>query len=296
MNAPATHLDMCSAAEIFRQTPDDFIEVEKGALAYRKVGKGPDVLFVHGWPVSGATYRRLIPFLSQHVTCHFIDLVGAGNSRFENDSDISVAKSIEHVRHVVNHLNLNDVSLVGHDSGGMIARYAMAGDKRLRSMAMLDTEQPQGMSREFKQVVMMRHIPGIEHILAWAIMKPKLRNHPLILGGCFTDLSLLDGEFEEFFLAPINKDRKRRRGVGAFLKSFEMHYMDNLHKTHRDIKVPVKWVCGEDDPFFPLEWSKGIVDTFENASVHVVPGVKLFAHEEKPQEVAEAILPTLMGR
>ena len=29
------------------------------------VGSGPDVLFVHGWPVSGATFRLLLPHLDE---------------------------------------------------------------------------------------------------------------------------------------------------------------------------------------------------------------------------------------
>ena len=220
MNAPVIppqveQYDMKSAADLFRKAPHELIEVDTGALAYRRVGTGPDVLFVHGWPVTGATYRRLIPFLSQHVTCHILDLVGTGDSQFEIGQDISVAKHIEHVRHVVNHLNLNDVSLVGHDSGGMISRYAMAGDKRLRSMAMIDTEQPQGVNGKFKQFISLRHVPGIEHFIAWVVMKPKLRAHSLILGDCFTDKSLLGGEFEEFFLEPLSLDKKRRKGAGA---------------------------------------------------------------------------------
>ena len=34
--------------------------------------------------------------------------------------------------------------MVGHDSGGLIARHALVGDPRLRAMALLDTEQPAG--------------------------------------------------------------------------------------------------------------------------------------------------------
>lgn len=300
MNAPVipsqmTPFDQQAAADLFRKAPHDYIAVDTGELAYRTVGTGPDVLFVHGWPVTGATFRQLIPYLSQHVTCHFIDMVGAGDSRFEIGQELSVAKNIEHVRHVVDHLNLSDVALVGHDSGGMIARYAMAGDSRLRSMALIDTEQPQGVNWKFKQFISMRHIPGVEHALAWAVTKPRLRRLSLLLGECFTDNSLLDGEFEEFFLKPLYDNKNRRKGAGEVLRSFDMSLIHNLQQAHNEIKVPVKWVCGENDPFFPLQWSKEIVNTFENASVHIVPNAKLFCHEEKPEEVANAILPTLVG-
>ena len=45
---------------------------------------------------------------------------------------------------------LDDVAVVGHDSGGMIARHAVAGDPRLRAMGLIDTEQTHGLSLRFK--------------------------------------------------------------------------------------------------------------------------------------------------
>ena len=56
------------AADLFRKPPERFLDVGEGEAAYRRVGSGPDVLFVHGWPVSGATFRLLLPHLVDHVT------------------------------------------------------------------------------------------------------------------------------------------------------------------------------------------------------------------------------------
>ena len=68
------------AAELFRTEPDRMIDVGHGEVAYRKVGSGPDVLFIHGWPVTGATFRKLLPHLVDDVTCHIIDFVGTGSN------------------------------------------------------------------------------------------------------------------------------------------------------------------------------------------------------------------------
>ena len=76
------------------------------------------MLFVHGWPVSGATFRLLLPHLVDHVTCHVIDLPSAGSSRFDEPHDLTIEQHIETVRRVVDLLELDDVAVVGHDSGG----------------------------------------------------------------------------------------------------------------------------------------------------------------------------------
>jgi pimeloyl-ACP methyl ester carboxylesterase len=55
-------------------------------------------------------------------------------------------------------------------------------------------------------------------------------------------------------------------------------------------------VWGEDDIFFPVERAREMVPTFPDARLAVVPGAGLFAHEEKPAEVAAALLPVLVGQ
>ena len=104
-------------------------------MAYRRVGDGPDVLFVHGWPVSGATFRTLLPHLTDHVTCHLIDLPGAGSSQFTAETPLTIENHIHSLRRAVDLLDLSEVAVVGHDSGGLIARHALAGDARLRASA-----------------------------------------------------------------------------------------------------------------------------------------------------------------
>lgn len=185
------------------------------------------MLLVHGWPVSGATFRRLLPHLAPHVTCHVIDLVGSGHSRFDRSTPIDLARHIVSIERVVDALGVNELAVVGHDSGGMMARHAMAGDPRLRAMALIDTEQPQGFNWRFRQFLAMTRLPGFETMFAWVVMRRWLRRNAFLLGDCFEDRTLLDGEFEE--------------------------------------------------------------------SLCVIPSARLFSHEERPAEVAQAILPTLLG-
>lgn len=290
-----TTLTRQAATDLFRRPPDKFVDVGGGGgeIACRTVGTGPDVLFVHGWPVSGATYRLLLPHLVDHVTCHVIDLVGAGSSRFTGDSHLSVEKHIMGVRTVVDQLGLESVAVVGHDSGGMIARHAMVDDDRLRAMGLIDTEQSQGLSRRFKAFLGPRNLPGFGLALGWAVGKQRLRRNKFVLGDTFVDISLLDGEFDEFFLKPLHEIPARRDAATKVLRSFDMKHIDELETIHGRIDVPVQMVWGEHDPFLPVSWAKEMVSTFPDAQLEVIADAGLFCHEEKPAEVAEALLPVL---
>jgi pimeloyl-ACP methyl ester carboxylesterase len=282
------------ASDLFRREPDRFLDVGAGEAAYRVVGTGPDVLFVHGWPVSSATFRLLLPYLADHVTCHLVDLPSAGSSRFDADTPMSIHQHIETVRRVVDLLELDEVAVVGHDSGGLIARHAMVGDRRLRAMGLINTEPPNPGWR-FKSFIAARHLPGLSAGLGWVAGKPRLVRSKAVFGDAFADRSLLGGEFAEFFLAPLHEFPARREAAVKLLRSFDMQDVTDLPGVHRRLDVPVQLVWGDKDPFFPVARAKAMVAEFPDARIEVIEGAGLFSHEERPADVARALLPTLTG-
>jgi haloalkane dehalogenase len=288
-------LSQTQAADVFRKEPDRFLDVGSGEVAYRRIGSGPDVLFVHGWPVSSATFRRLLPHLVDHVTCHLVDLPGAGASRYTATTPLTIANHVHSVRRSIDLLGLDQVAVVGHDSGGMIARHAVAGDPRLRALGLIDTEQSTGLSWKFKSFLAGRHVPGFGAGLGWLAGKPRLRRNRLVLGDAFVDRSLLDGEFDEFFLQPLHRSKTHLDATMRLLKSFDYRLVRELGELHRKVQAPVQLVWGEDDRFFPVKWAREMVNDFADAQLAVIPGAGLFAHEERPAEVAAALLPTLTG-
>ncbi len=285
-------LTAADAADLFRRPPGRFLDVGAGEVAHRQVGRGPDVLFVHGWPVSGATFRTLLPHLVHHVTCHVIDLPGAGASRFTSDTSLTVDRHIDTVRRVLDLLDLHDVAVVGHDSGGLITRHAVAGDPRVRAVGLINTEQPR-ISARFKQFLLARHLPGFRGALGWIAGRPRLRRNRFVLGDAFADARLLDGEFDEFFLQPLHTSPAHLDAAARLLRSFDVQHIRDLAAVHRRIEVPVQLVWGDQDPFFPVERARDMVGTFPCADLHVVEGAGLFSHEERPREVAQALLPVL---
>ena len=263
-------LTLSQASDLFRRAPDAFLDVGAGEVAYRRVGQGPDVLFIHGWPVSGATFRKLLPRLSREVTCHVIDFPGAGSSRFDAGTPLTVDRHIATVRRVVGLLELDRFAVVGHDSGGLIARHALAGDHRVRAMALIDTEQPGRLSRRFRSFIGIKNVPGVGGALGWIAGQPRLRRSQLVFGDSFVDSSLLDGEFDEFFLKPLHTSPDRRDAAVKVLRSFDVRYINELAELHRRIDVPVQLVWGERDRFFPVARAEEMAGTFPDAQLSVI--------------------------
>ncbi len=285
-----------AATEIFRRPPDRFIDVGNGSVAYRRVGDGPDVVFSHGWPANSATFRGLLPQLVEQVTCHLIDLPGAGDSKFNRSIVPSITTHADALRRVVDELELGSFGVVGHDSGGMIARFAFSGDERVHGWGLIATEQPPKAHWRFASFLAIRNIPRFEKLLGFVANQPRLRRNKFVLGDLFADNGLLDEEFDELVLRPLRDDPNRQWAAGEFGRNFDLDLFADLTACHNRIDVPVQLVWGEDDPFFPVERTRAMLAEFGGpAALEVIETGKLFVHEEFPERTAKAILPTIRG-
>jgi cis-3-alkyl-4-acyloxetan-2-one decarboxylase len=88
---------------------------------YIDEGQGPVLLMVHGNPTWSFAWRRLITELRQNYRVIAIDHLGCGFSAKPQDRDLYVLdRHIERLRSLVQLLNLQEITLFGHDWGGAI--------------------------------------------------------------------------------------------------------------------------------------------------------------------------------
>jgi pimeloyl-ACP methyl ester carboxylesterase len=110
-------------------------------------------------------------------------------------------------------------------------------------------------------------------------------------GGCFADLSLIEGAFYALILKPMLADKRRISGQTRYLMGIDWALLDALKIDHAKITAPVLLVWGEDDPVFPVEEARPMAAQLANCAGFVtVPGGKLFVHEEMPHLVLPILL------
>lgn len=93
-------------------------------LYYEDHGSGSPVVLIHGYPLSGASWERQIPALldAGHRVITY-DRRGFGKSS-QPTTGYHYDTFAEDLRHLVSHLKLKDLSLVGFSmGGGEVARY-----------------------------------------------------------------------------------------------------------------------------------------------------------------------------
>src|SRR5258705_9143566 len=121
------------------------ITVKDGTTIYYKDwGKGPVVTFSHGWPLSSDAWDGQMLFLAQHgfrAIAH--DRRGHGRSS-QTSSGNDMDSYADDLATVIETLDLHDVTLVGHSTGGgEVARYiGRHGTSRVAKAVLISAVPP----------------------------------------------------------------------------------------------------------------------------------------------------------
>jgi pimeloyl-ACP methyl ester carboxylesterase len=272
-----------------------FVDLGHCELAYRQVGSGPPLMLVHGYPLSGLTFRHLVPGLAEHFTCYVPDLPGLGETRWTDRTDFMFAAQAETLKAFVDQLGLSSYAVVAHDTGGTIARrLAVIDPGRLTRMALIGTEIP-GHRPPWIPLFQKVANPKQTGTFKFLMSRRWFRRSSAAFGGCFADLSLIEGEFYELMLKPMLADKRRISGQTRYLMGIDWALLDALKIDHAKITAPVLLVWGEDDPVFPVGEARPMAAQLGNCAGFVtVPGGKLFVHEEMPDVVLPILLDFLL--
>ncbi|MEM9190740.1 MAG: alpha/beta hydrolase [Myxococcota bacterium] len=290
-----THAKQADARQIFQQPPRKFLDMGHSEIPYRVVGEGPDVLFVHGWPLHGATYRKVIAELAPTHRCHVIDLPGAGESKFDRQTPIRMSAHVDVVKRAADQIGLERYAMVAQDSGGLIARFVAANDPRVTGLALANTEIPGHHPLLVSALASLSRLPGFDATMAGLMKSRRVRRSSIGFKGCFYDRSLVEGEFFDLFVRPLLESDHAMWGAMELARTLEHHLTDDLREAHRKLNMPVQLVWGDGDPFFPLAEARGMVTQFPDAELHVIERARLLVYEEHPEAFVRLALRALSG-
>jgi haloalkane dehalogenase len=171
--------------------PPHYVEVPDPdggpGLRMHHLDEGPSnaapVLLLHGEPSWSFLYRHMIPVLVERGhRCIAPDLVGFGRSDKPADrADYTYQRHVDWMHALVGALDLNDITLVCQDWGGLIGlRVAAEDPERFARIVAANTFLPTGDSH-----------PG-EAFLAWQRFSQEVETFPtgmIVNGGCTTELA-----------------------------------------------------------------------------------------------------------
>jgi pimeloyl-ACP methyl ester carboxylesterase len=261
------------------------VDLPQGTVRVYERGEGPVLLFVHGLLVSHTLWDLVIDRLADKHRCVAIDLpLGSHREPMRPDADLSPKGLAAMIAGVMDELDLNDVVLVGNDTGGALCQLVVAHHpERLAGLVLTTCD-------------------AYEHF-------PPPRLKPLILLGKaprVTDVLLRGGRFapvRDGLIAPVNKRRDAtrsqgwveplanagvRRDVTRFLAQVDKEDTIAAAPALKSFGRPALVVWTRKDLFFPLEDGERLAKDLD-APLEVLDDTRTFIPLDQPARLAELI-------
>jgi pimeloyl-ACP methyl ester carboxylesterase len=96
------------------------IAVNGVRLHYVRAGKGPAIVFLHGFPQTWYEWRKVLPALSRKHTVIAFDLRGLGDSE-RTTGGYDAGSAADDIAQALAELKISGATIVGHDIAGSIA-------------------------------------------------------------------------------------------------------------------------------------------------------------------------------
>jgi pimeloyl-ACP methyl ester carboxylesterase len=264
------------------------VSLPAGTIRYREAGEGKPVVFVHGYLVDGRLWDGVVDLLSDRCRCIAPDWpIGAQQIAMNPDADLTPPGIAATIASFLEALDLDDVTIVGNDSGGAMSQVLVTRHpERIGHLVLTncDTHEnfPPGI---FKAMPPLAALPGGMAVLA----------APFRIGA------LARAAFRPFSKNPIPADlvaswmepglhdpgvkRDAKKVTAGMNKRYTLEAAEKLRGS--DLPILLAWAPG--DRFFPLKYAERLAGEAGNARIAQIPDSKTFVPLDQPGRLADLI-------
>lgn len=282
---------------LYKQACIENVVVADTTIALRQFGQGEVIVFIHGFPTSGYTWRHILPILSAKHRCITLDLPGLGDSTWSTKTDFSSHAQAGYVTEVLNKKGITRFSLVAHNSGATVARIiAINKPDQVKNLILFNTEIPNHRPPWIPFYQKTGLLPFMPGLIRKALKQQWFVESSMVFKEAYSDKSMLNNPDNiQYYLKPIIASKEKTIGTFKYLKGIDWEAVDNFKKTHKEINANVLMIWGEDDKTFPMSLALEMKNQFaSNCYFHTIPNASLLPHEEKPEEVCNIIVDFLI--
>jgi haloalkane dehalogenase len=264
-----------------------YFEVNNSKMHYIDEGQGDTLLFVHGTPSWSFDYRHIIKALRTQYRCIAIDHIGFGLSDKPKDYDYSTQNHSKTLGKFINHLNLQNFTLVVHDFGGVIGLdMAIRNPDKIKKLVILNSWF--WSSRTDKDFIKFSRI--LKSPLLPILYRYFNFSARFILPKSF-GAKKIDKHIHQQYILPFSKSSERE-GTIAFAKSLlnDQDWFEELWNKRFSIsKKPTLFIWGMQDPVIKSHYLEKFLSGFPNSQVKRLDNCGHFPQEENYLETIESI-------
>jgi pimeloyl-ACP methyl ester carboxylesterase len=268
------------------------LELGQGPVEYYRRGSGPAIVFAHGWGVNANVWRKVVAKLAGEFTCYSLDLpFGAHRRPMAQHADLSPQGCGQLIGDIIAALQLQDVTLVGNDSGGAYSQVSIS--QRPERIARLilnscETRYDTFPPPLFATLPILARNLNVLRAGLEILEDPSARLAPSAYGSLIKH-PLDELVFDSYVLPPtVNDDILRDYAkVMSSADTEQIHRAcDALIQTF-DKSVLFAW--SQEDKVFPIANAHRYAEALRNACVVVTEDAYSITSEDQPTWLAAAI-------
>jgi pimeloyl-ACP methyl ester carboxylesterase len=264
------------------------IDLPAGKVRYREAGEGKPVVFVHGYLVDSRLWDGVVDRLSDRFRCFAPDWpIGAQQVAMKPDADLSPYGIAAIIASFLEALNLEDVTIVGNDSGGAMSQVLVTRHpERIGRLVLTNCDThanfPPG---PFKAMPPLAALPGGMAVLAAPFRIPALAR------AAFKPFSKkpIPAELVASWMDPGLHDPDVKRDVKKVTVGMNKRYTLEAAEKLRGSEMPVLLTWATGDRLFPLKYAQRLAADTPNARIVEIPDSATFVPLDQPQRLAEEI-------
>lgn len=274
------------------------IATAQGPIDCFRRGEGPPVVFAHGWLANANLWREVVERLAGRFTCVTLDLpLGAHRVAMYADADLTPIACGEIIASALDALDLDDVTLVGNDSGGAYSQIAVAKDPRRVSRLVLNScETPYSAfpPPPFDALPSVARDPAALEQLLQALKDRAVRATPLAF-GLLMKHPIEDLVSDSYALPAISDPDILRDTAKVMAGACSPPVHDAGHRLIETFDRPVLLAWGPEDKVFAVVDAQRYADALPDGRLVLIDDAYSFTPEDQPAQLAAAIAQFAIG-
>jgi pimeloyl-ACP methyl ester carboxylesterase len=263
------------------------VETASGTISYVEYGRGPVALFVHGVLLNGYLWRHQVAQLGDVRRCIAVDLLAHGDTEIAAGQDVSVTANAHMLAQLLDALNIDQIDLVGNDSGGGICQiFAALYPERIRSLTLTNCDTHDNWPPEpFKPFVAMVAAGGLPNTLNAMLADKSVYRSPQALGPAYERPEAVTDDTIEIYLRPFLRSPKRMHDIERFVNAFDNRHTVQIEDKLKRMQAPTLIAWATDDIYFDVKWSHWLEKTIPGTRKRLeFESARIFFPEERASE------------
>ena len=264
------------------------IQLPQGPIRYREAGEGRPIVFVHGYLVDGRLWDGVVDRLSDRFRCIAPDWpIGAHQVAMNPDADLSPPGIARLISDFLAKLELEDVTIVGNDSGGAMSQVLVTSHmERIGRLVLTncDTHEnfPPGM---FKAMPPIAKLPGGMLLLSAPFRIEALARRAF---APFAATKIPD-ELIASWMKPAKTNSGVMRDAAKITAGMNKRHTLAAAEKLQGSQLPILLAWAPGDKYFPISYAERLAGEAGNAKLVRIEDAKTFVPLDQPARLAEGI-------